>query len=182
MKRIEADYRAVLARYGQDFRLGYAWALPALVRQNPALKGQKIGFDHLQGAVNIQHWTPYFRMASHAVHPSATFIRFNLGNRQDSNVIMAGPSNADLADPGQGALLSLTNATAALITYTSESDSMEHLEHQAALSAMVLALQVLSDTANKEFVKVHRELEDEIRLQKNALPRLSGRAPRREER
>jgi hypothetical protein len=149
------------------------------LRQNPALKGEKIGFDHLQAAVKIEHWTPYFRMASHAVHPSATFLRFSLGNRRDSNVIMAGPSNADLADPGQGALLSLMNATAALLTYESESSSIKHLEDRAALSAMVLALKTLSDTASREFIKVHQELEEEIRTEKGTPPRLCGRAPRR---
>jgi hypothetical protein len=76
MQRIKKDYDAVLARYGQDFRRGYAWAHPALLRHNSNLKAAKIGFAHLQAAVKIEHWTPYHRMASHAVHPSAAFIRF----------------------------------------------------------------------------------------------------------
>src|SRR5207253_7548072 len=117
--------------------------------------------------------------ASHAVHPSATFIRFSLGSREDVPVIMAGPSNADLADPGQGALLSLTNATAALLTYETGSGSLQRLEHRVSLSAMVLTLNVLSDFASREFIKVHRELEDERRTEKGAMPKVSGRAPRR---
>jgi Family of unknown function (DUF5677) len=67
MRKIKDDYKAVLARYGQDFRRRNAWAVPALLRRNPELKGANIGFEHLQSAVNIQHWTPYHRMASHAV-------------------------------------------------------------------------------------------------------------------
>jgi hypothetical protein len=177
MQRIKEEYDIVLARYGQDFRQGYGWARPALLRLNPALKGNKIGFDHLQAAVKIEHWTPYFRMASHAVHPSATFLRFSLGSERENRVIMAGPSNADLADPGQGALISLTNATAALLTYQPESDSIRSLEYKAALSAMVLALKAISDIATDEFIKVHRELEDEIRADKGP-PRISGRRPR----
>jgi hypothetical protein len=78
MRRIEDDYRAVVTRYGQDFRRRNAWAVPALLRRNPELKGAKIGFEHLQSAVNIQHWTPYHRMASHAIHPSATFFALTL--------------------------------------------------------------------------------------------------------
>jgi len=113
-------------------------------------------------------------MASHAVHPSATFIRFSLGSREDIPVMLAGPSNADLADPGQGALNSLAHATAALLTYESQSDSLEHLEHRVSLSAMVFALKGLSDFASAEFVKVHRELEDEIRKEKGTPPRVSG--------
>jgi len=36
MRRIEADYKAVLARYGQDFRRRHAWAIPALLRRKPS--------------------------------------------------------------------------------------------------------------------------------------------------
>jgi hypothetical protein len=178
LRRIKKDYLAVIARYGEDFRKGYAWARPALLRHNSKLKGDKIGFDHLQAAVNVQHWTPYYRMASHAVHPSSTFIRSHLGGRVDIPVILAGPSNADLADPGQGALISLTNATAALLTY--ESGSLELTEFRLSLSAMVLSLHALSDSASREFIKVHRQLEDEIRAEKGSPPRISGRVPRRE--
>jgi hypothetical protein len=144
------------------------------------LKGAKIGFEHLQAAVEIEHWTPRHRMASHAVHPSATFIRFSLGSREDKPVILAGPSNADLADPGQGAVLSLTHATAALIKYEPVSRDIAYLEQRVALAAMVSALSVLADMASREFVKVHHELEEEIRVEKEkgTPPNLSGRAPR----
>ena len=179
MSRIEDDYKAVLARYGHDFRRRNAWAIPALLRRDPSLKGANIGFEHLQAAVNIQHWTPYHRMASHAIHPSATFIRFSLGSREGMPVILAGPSNADLAEAGQGAVLSLTKATAALLTYTTQSGGVEHVKHQVALSAMVTALSVLSDMATREFVKVDQQLEEEIRADKGP-PRISGREPRGE--
>ncbi len=179
MRRIEDDYRAVLTRYGQDFRRRNAWAVPALLRRNPELKGAKIGFEHLQSAVNIQHWTPYHRMASHAIHPSATFIRFSLGSREGVPVILAGPSNADLAEAGQGAALSLTNATAALLIYEPESRDVEHLKPKVGLSAMVTALSALADIASRKFVEVDRQLEREIRSEKDTPPRISGRAPRR---
>ncbi len=180
MRRIEKDYKAVLARYGEGFRHNYAWARPALLRHHPELKGAKIGFEHLQAAVNIQHWTPQHRMASHAIHPSATFLRFSLGSREEEPVILAGPSNADLAEAGQGAVLSLTKATAALLTHVPESRGIEYLKHQVRLSAMATALSVLADMASREFVKVHHELEEEIRVEKEkgTPPNLSGRAPR----
>lgn len=180
MQRIEADYKAVLARYGPDFRKTYAWARPALERRNAALKGQKLGFEQVQAAVNIDHWTPYFRMASHAIHPSATFLRFNLGNEPDSLVLMAGPSNADLAEAGQGAMLSLSNATAALLTYRPASESLDNVKHQAAMSVMTLTLAELSNAAARDFIEAHQQLEEEIRAErkKGSAPRLSGRAPR----
>ncbi len=177
MQRIKKDYDAVLARYGEGFHKSYAWALPALLRHNSELKGRRIGFDHLQTAVNVQHWTPYYRMASHAIHPSATFIRSHLGTRLDVPVILAGPSNADLADPGQGALLSLTNATAALLMY--EPSSLDLIDCRVSLSAMVLSLNVLADSAISEFIKTHQQLENEMSADKGSPPRISGRVPRR---
>jgi hypothetical protein len=100
MQRIKKDYDAVLVRYGSDFRQNYAWARPALLRQNQNRKGDKIGFDHLQAAVNVEHWTPDYRMASHAVHPSATFIQFNLGSRQDVPVMLGKAGTLGVAYPG----------------------------------------------------------------------------------
>jgi len=176
-QRIEADCKAVLARYGREFRDRYAWAVPALLRRDANLKGAKIGFEHLQRAVDVPHWTPYHRMASHAVHPSATFVRFNLGSREDIPVILAGPSNADLADPGQGAVLSLTKATAALLTFESGSE-IAQLNQRVGLSAMITALNALAEFASREFIKVHKQLEKEIEAEKNNPPNISGRAPR----
>jgi hypothetical protein len=109
---------------------------------------------------------------------SATFLRYSLGNREELNVILAGPSNADLAESGQGAVLSLTKATAALLTYASESVGIERLNHDIGLSAMVTALSSLADTTSKEFIKVHRALEREMRAEKGTPSRISGRAPR----
>jgi hypothetical protein len=43
------------------------------------LKGAKIGFEHLQAAVEIEHWTPPHRMASHAVHPRLLSFALALG-------------------------------------------------------------------------------------------------------
>ena len=92
--------------------------------------------------------------------------------------MLAGPSNADLVNPGQGALLALTNATAALVAYESESDTFQTVTPRASLSAMALALKALSEYASNEFIKVHRELEDEIRADPTASPRTSGRKPK----
>jgi hypothetical protein len=69
---------------------------------------------------------------------------------------LAGPSNADLAEAGQGAVLSLTKATAALLTYAPESRDVEHLEPKVGLSAMVTALIALADIASREFVEIDR--------------------------
>jgi hypothetical protein len=72
-------------------------------------------------------------MASHAVHPSAAFVRSSLGSHEDIPVILAGPSNADLAEAGLGAVISLTKATAALLRYEPPSHGIVSQESSADL-------------------------------------------------
>jgi len=164
MALIEENYKAALARFGDDFKQPYGWAAPSLKARNPALeKMKRLGFQHVQDAIQWEHWAPYYRMASHAVHPTATFIRFNLGTFGDETPILAGPCNAGLADPAQGALIALTNATAALFTYD-YSDGLETLDYvQAKISliAMGLALHATSSVALDAFIEAHKELEAE---------------------
>jgi len=54
-------------------------------------------------------------MASHNVHANPKGVFFKLGMLAESQVLLAGPSNAGLADPGHGAALSLSRVTAALV-------------------------------------------------------------------
>lgn len=53
-------------------------------------------------------------MASHNVHADPKGVFFKLGMLVESQVLLTGPSNAALADPGHGAALSLSCVTVAL--------------------------------------------------------------------
>lgn len=103
---IEKLCRELLQVYGNDFRRPYGWAHPVIKKRLALSKGQRIGFEHLQAAVQIEHWSPWYRMASHAVHPTATFLHRNIGLRDelDDEVLLAGRSDFGLADPGQALL------------------------------------------------------------------------------
>jgi len=131
----------VLARYGYDFRHGYGWAIPALLRHNPKLKGDKIGFSQVQAARKDRVLDS--AASRHVVHPSATFLRFTVGCREDER--LSGPSNADLAEAGQGSVLALANATTKLMRYEPVTREAVALYHRVALSAMATVLNVLAD-------------------------------------
>lgn len=165
MAVIDAHYQSVLRRFGNHFKKNeeYGWALAALETRDPSLKGKRIGIKHLQNAVRIEHWTPYYRMASHAIHPSATSIRFGLGTRENTPVILAGPSNVDLTEPGRGALVSLTLATASLLSYQGHLDTFQSFEPSLSLGATIQALNTLVDLAIKAFMEADQKLESEIR-------------------
>lgn len=168
MAEINARYNSVISRFGSHFKEKYGWARTALESRNLSLKGQMLGFKHLESAVKIDHWTPHYRMASHSVHPSATSIRFGLGTRASSPVLLAGPSNVDLAEAGRGALVSLTLATASFLNYEHNQPTIENLEHSLSMAAMVQGLNAIADVAIQEFLKVDQQLESEIDAESKA--------------
>jgi hypothetical protein len=64
LAKIRKRYEDALQKHGKDFRHDYAWARTALETLDPDLKGQRIGFQHIQKAAKVEHRTPYYRMAS----------------------------------------------------------------------------------------------------------------------
>jgi len=159
---LERTYRDILELYGNDFRRPYGWAHPAIQNRIPSLTGgERIGFEHLQAAVQFDSWSRWYRMASHAVHPSATFLQFNV--IQD-DVLVAGRSDVGLSDPAQGGVISLLLASAALLAYRPDNNekSVDYLKADIRLTAMVYALRDLTDLTIETFAKAYDALEKEI--------------------
>jgi hypothetical protein len=94
---------------------------------------------------------PYYRIASHGTHANPKGILFTpdtLGSQPE--VLLAGPGPTGLADPGQCALISLTQVTATLLTYkTGESAPL-----------VLTALLRLTDEAANAYVDTQRAVED----------------------
>jgi Family of unknown function (DUF5677) len=108
IKAVHSSYDAVIARFGQDFGKGdYGWAGHHLGQVKPT-------FKDIEHAAGIDHLRAHYRMASHNVHANPKGVFFKLGLLAESQVLLAGPSNAGLADPGHGAALSLAQVSAAL--------------------------------------------------------------------
>jgi len=55
-------------------------------------------------------------MASHSVHPSAKSLSFTLGLKNMGNIMLAGPSNADLEKPGCRTAISISQINSVLLT------------------------------------------------------------------
>ena len=116
MRDKEALYKALLEKFGDDYKGGYGWASHALRGLDPPHKGS-ISFFHIEKSVGVPHFQPYYRMASHSIHADAKSIRFSLGIITPSLLIPAGPSNAGLASPGQNTAISLASLTATLLSH-----------------------------------------------------------------
>ena len=104
---IEQQRDALIAKYGKEFGGSYGWAAKHLNIQSPT-------FAQLVEAAKIDHLSPYYKMASHNVHANPKGIFFKLGHIGESEVLLAGPTNAGLADPGHGTAISLMQITTAL--------------------------------------------------------------------
>lgn len=132
-------------RFGEHFSEEYGWA-------SDDLKNKRPSFALIEQAVGIDHLRPFYRMASHNVHANPKGVFFKLGLMDESEVILAGPSDYGLADPGQNTALSLVQVTTALLSLDVNFDT-------AMAQELLLRL---SHEIGQEFVTVQRELEEEL--------------------
>ncbi|GCE05771.1 DUF5677 domain-containing protein [Dictyobacter aurantiacus] len=137
----------------------YGWAAIALGKSRPT-------FADIEEKVGLDHWRPYFKMASYPIHPSAKGIKFGIGEIGKSNILPAGPSNAGLADPASITLISFNAITALLLTYIQHIQEKDLLEiHLKSLVAAQIMNELLHE-AKQAFLKAHQQLvDDELKLQ-----------------
>jgi hypothetical protein len=106
----------------------------------------------IQEAAQIDHLTPYYRMASHNVHANPKGVFFKLGLLDESEILLAGPSNAGLADPGHACALSLNQITSVLLRLN------ETFDHVIVMKIMY----ALADEVGDALIAAHQKLvEDE---------------------
>lgn len=155
LDRLRLQKEALISRFGAVFYEQYGWAAQALG------KTRHISFADIEENVGLDHLRPYYRMASHGVHANSKGLIFDIGNIDKeipgyNRTMLAGASNAGLADPGQAALISLNQCTAALLTWKND---LETLMKVKVLDSFVYE-------ACQAFIEIHRELmrEEEERI------------------
>jgi hypothetical protein len=109
LNQIAGVYEALIKRFGPDYRKEYGWAVEALGRKDPK-------FCDIEGDVELGHWRPYYKLASHNIHANPKAIRFRLGLYRQNKILLAGPSDCGLTDPGHGTAISLSQVTFCLLT------------------------------------------------------------------
>jgi len=145
MKKLESQYIALGKKFGTDFLKPYGWAAHHLGLRRPT-------FVEIEQAAGIDHLRPYYRLASHPVHANPKGVFFKLG-LVPSPIILAGPSNAGLADPGQCAAISLAQVSATVANLNPTVDN---------IVALKIIMQLVGEIA-KTFGKAHRVLEKDAR-------------------
>ncbi len=116
-EEVQRRRKALVAEFGSCFADPYGWAAEVLGRRARF-------FIQIEEAVNMQHMRPYYGMASHGVHPNIRGSHFDLGIAPGRDILLAGPSVLGFADPGDGACLSLFQATVCLLTHAPDTDGL----------------------------------------------------------
>lgn len=133
----------LVEKFGKNFKYKYGWASEILNNNRP-------NFFDLEKEVNLDHFRPFYRMASHAVHAGPKGINFNLGFiNENENILLTGPSIGGLTDPGHSTAISLAQINTALIN---SKPSFEGF----------IILQVMSQLVNEignAFLEIHNKLE-----------------------
>jgi hypothetical protein len=107
--RIKANRDALKARFGDSYGEEYGWAAAALGSKSPR-------FSDIERHAGLAHLRPYYKLASHNVHANPRGAFFKRGLLPDQEMLLAGPSDLGLADPGQGTAISLSQITFTLLT------------------------------------------------------------------
>jgi hypothetical protein len=114
---LQDEYAQLIERYGDSYKGTYGWAAEAVGKKDPT-------FRDLEATVDFEHLRPFYKLASHNVHANPLGVYFRLGLLGDDQMILAGPSDAGLADPGCGATAFLGLITTTLLTSRTSFDSL----------------------------------------------------------
>ena len=130
-------------QFGKPFGTEYGWAASVLGITSPTI-------SDIENRVKMSHLRPYYRMASDNVHANSHggYYRLGLDPRAD-DVLLAGPSNFGLADPGHATAISLHQTTTALLSIKSDFGCV----------IVMKTLQKLVDEIGEAFLDVHQEIE-----------------------
>jgi len=146
IKGLSDAYQDIIKRYGRAFGRPYGW-----IPEN-TLKDRS--FAGIEKSEHFDKLRPYYILACHNVHSGPKAIRFRLGifrGGRHRAVVLAGASNYGLADPGQGAAISLSQITTCFL---STRPTIRNL------TSMMVTLRLV-DEIRTAFVEVQNQIERE---------------------
>ena len=144
LDELKERHDTLVDRFGKSFKEDYGWAAKAVDKERPNI-------SDIEQHVGMEHWRPYYRMASDNVHANAHGAYWKLGLKPDNeSVLLAGPSFLGLADPGHSTAISLNNITTLLLAVRPNCDD----------TVATKILGALVKEVGEAFLRVHREIED----------------------
>jgi len=145
LARLKNVYDEVKKLYGREFTEEYGWASTIVRKTNTR-------FADIERSVSIDHLRPYYKLASYNVHANPKGVFFKLGLLPETQILLAGPSDFGLADPGQNTAYSLCLLTSTLVMLNPNVD--------AVLSLKII--ESFSKKAAESFVEIQKQFDVEI--------------------
>ena len=133
-------------KYGKSFGNPWGWASDALGKKSPK-------FSDIEEATNLGHYRPFYKMASHPIHAEPKGIMSTLGVLPtEKEILLAGPSNSGMADPGHETAISLYRINIALLL----------TRPSLQIFTILKVMELLQNEIGTKFLEVHKtQLESE---------------------
>jgi hypothetical protein len=144
IEKMRTTVNELCDEFGAHFKSRNGWAASVF--------GWGPTFRNIEEASGIGHHRPYYRMASHPIHAGPKGIAFDIGLKTSGKVMLAGPSDQGLADPGHGMCISLMQVTTSLVTRRPTAGDLVNLQ----------VIQKVVDQAGEALIRVHQDLEDDL--------------------
>ena len=142
MAGFKEERDSLVERFGKPFETSYGWAVSVTDSNRP-------GMADLEECVGLKHFHPYYNMANGNIHADSHGTYFRLGlSSSGENVILAGPSNEGLADPGHSTAISLCQVTTVLLARKPKLD----------YAVYSYVLRNLVDEIGDAFIEAHRTI------------------------
>jgi hypothetical protein len=129
LSQIGQSYEEAIKKFGPDFGQPNGWAAGYLSTG----KKRRIKFADIEREAKIDHLRAHYGMASHNVHANARGIFFKLGLFDESQVLLAGPSNSGLADPGHATAIALCQVSSCLVILDPTIDNFVQMKIMSGL-------------------------------------------------
>ena len=143
-------------RFGDDYGRDWGWAANAL-------NASRVTFADIERSINVDYMRPYFKLACYSNHAGSKGLRYDLGKSllpPDQDVLLAGPSDAGLFDPGYLTAISIFQVTVCLLTH-----------HITMTSLIALnALDRMVQEVEQAFAEAEAMLEEETKRRRAAAP------------
>jgi hypothetical protein len=111
LKLLERQCARLVTKYGKQFGKPYGWAAHCF-------GGRRTTFRDIEKVAQLEMIRPHYGLANNNVHAGAKGAAFRLGiGLTKDRVLLVGPSDRGLEDPGVLAAYSLMQATVTLLTY-----------------------------------------------------------------
>jgi hypothetical protein len=149
IETINKEYASIIDKYGKRFGSQYGWASEVTSKQRPT-------FADLEIVADIWWMRSHYHLASHNIHAGPHALYFRLGDASEGSMLLLGPSDAGLTEPGQNTAVALVKTVSALL---GEPYSLDKIV------TMHILLR-LRDATVKAFAKADKELTRAVRTLK----------------